>query len=59
MIIYKYGITIEYKCIYLRKPFERKCKDRETDKCLKCKYGMAEMSAKDATKLLDWYVSKG
>lgn len=54
----RFGISINYRCIYLRKPFEKKCPHRDTEKCFKCKYGVAELAAKDATKLLEVYTKQ-
>lgn len=31
----------------------KKCPDEDTNKCMHCKYGKAELSAEDATRLLD------
>ena len=55
MIVSRLGISVTYRCQYLRKPFEPKCAHRETDKCHTCKYGVATLLAADATKLLDLY----
>ena len=54
--ISKNGISVTYKCYNLKYsiiPFHKKCPDYATNKCFTCKYGKAEMSAYDATKLLN------
>ena len=53
MVISKLGISVEYRCIYLRKPFEIRCSFEDSPTCFTCKYCKAEMSGADATKLLD------
>ena len=50
------GIKILYKCYQFG--HGRKCKNRNTDKCLICKYAKAEMSAENATRLLNSYGKK-
>ena len=54
--ITKKGISITYKCYNLRYsiiPFHKKCPNYASNKCFTCKYGKAEMSAYDATRLLN------
>ena len=46
------GVSITYKC-YRLPGHGRKCPDKNTDVCLTCKYSKAEMSGRDATKLLN------
>lgn len=45
----EYSIT--YRCYHLPGHGKR-CPDKDTDKCLTCKYSKAEMSGRDATRLL-------
>lgn len=54
-VVYKYGITILYKCYNLKYKYSifKKCPDEDTNKCMHCKYGKAELSAEDVTRLLD------
>ena len=50
------GISVNYKCYNLKYTvglFHGKCPDEYTDKCYKCKYCKADMSAYDATKLIE------
>ena len=54
MSISSKGIGILYRCFKLP-GYGRRCPDKNTDKCLKCKYCKAEMQAADATKLLNSY----
>ena len=51
------GMKILYKCYQFG--HGRRCADRNTDKCLTCKYAKAEMSAKDATRMANSYGRKG
>lgn len=52
--ISRYNINIYYNCYKL--PFHgKRCPDRNTSKCFTCKYCKAEMSAANATKLLNAY----
>lgn len=44
------GITVYYKCYHMPDR-GRKCPDKNTDVCMRCKYCRAEMSAADATRL--------
>lgn len=46
------GISILYKCFHLP-DYGKKCEDRFTQKCYRCKFCRAEMSAEDATTLLE------
>ena len=53
----RYGINILYRCFKF--PFHgKKCKDKNTSMCFKCKYCKAEMSAYDATRLIDSFGKK-
>lgn len=54
------GISVNYQCRNLRYTmglFRPKCPDEYTDKCYRCKYCRADMSASDATRLLNSYRS--
>ena len=53
----RHGMTVLYRCFDLP-GYGRKCPDRNTDKCYRCKYCKAEMSADDATTLLNAYGRK-
>jgi len=48
------GIGITYKC-YKFPGHGKKCPDKETSKCFECRYCKAELSAFDATRLLNSY----
>lgn len=48
------GVSVLYRC-YKFPGHGAKCDDRFTDKCYRCRYAKAEMSASDATKLLRGY----
>ena len=48
------GIDMLYKCFKLP-GYGKKCPDKNTEKCYKCKYCKVEMQAADATKLLSVY----
>ena len=52
--IYRDGIRVLYRCIKLP-GYGRKCPDKNTNKCFRCKYCKAEMSGEDAAKLMDAY----
>ena len=45
------GISVLYRCFHLP-DYGKKCKDRYTDQCYRCRYCKAEMSADDATTLM-------
>ena len=47
-------MTVLYRCFKLP-GYGRKCPDRNTDKCFKCNFCKAELSAEDATRLLNAY----
>ena len=51
------GIGVLYTC-YKLPGHGKYCEDNGTDKCFKCKYCKAEMSAFDATKLINSYGRK-
>lgn len=55
IVVSRYGIGILYKCYNLtyRYSWFKKCPDEGTRKCMTCKYAKAEMSAEDATRLLN------
>ena len=57
MTIARHGIAVTYRC-YKLPGRGRRCKDKDTDKCLTCKYSKAEMSGRDATRLLNSYGRK-
>lgn len=59
-VISRYGIGILYKCYNLtyRYSMFRKCPDEDTEKCMHCKYGKAELTADDATRLLNSFGDK-
>ena len=56
--IFKSGISITYTCRYLKRLWVKKCSDANTDKCYTCKYCVAEIPAKDVTRLLNSYSKK-
>lgn len=47
------GISVLYRCCNMLLRRGKKCADKNTDKCLRCKYAKAEMSAYDATRLMN------
>lgn len=52
----KGGIGVTYKCYSLKYnyiPFHKKCPEAFSEKCFTCEHCRAEMTAKDATKLLN------
>lgn len=50
----KLGISITYKCYHF--PGNgKKCPDKYTFKCYHCKYCRAELSAHDATRLMNTF----
>ena len=52
----KHGINVNYRCKSLYSKYKgKKCKDYGTDICMKCDLCQAEMSAYNATKLLERY----
>lgn len=54
MSISRHGISIDYRCKSLISKYNgKKCKDLGTDICTKCDMCQAEMSAYDATRLLE------
>lgn len=59
MSVSKNGISVNYVCksIYAKNK-GKKCKDIETQICTKCNLCQAEMSAFDATKLIEFYNKK-
>ena len=54
MAVSSRGIGITYRCYHLP-DLGKKCADKNTDKCLRCRYCRAEMSAYDATRLMSAY----
>ena len=56
-IVCRYGFIITYKC-YQLPGHGKKCKDKNTDKCLRCKFSKAEMSGETATRLMKSYGKK-
>ena len=56
MAISKHGVSVNYRCKSLYSKYKgKKCKDYGTDICMKCDLCQAEMSAYNATKLLERY----
>lgn len=56
--IARYNMKIPYRCCKLP-GYGKKCPDRDDGThCMKCKYCKAEMSAEDATKLINSYGRK-
>ena len=54
MSLSRYGINVDYRCKSLYSKYNgKKCKDLGTDICMKCDMCQAEMSAYDATRLLE------
>ena len=53
----KMGIGVTYTCAHLP-GHGKKCPDKNTEKCYKCKYSRAEMKGEDATRLLNSYCNK-
>lgn len=52
--ISKYGIGVTYVCYNGVLRYGKKCPDRDDGyKCMRCKYCKADMSAYDATRLLN------
>lgn len=51
------GISVTYRCVTTKYGWFRlkKCPDQSREKCIRCKYCVAEMPAADATKLLNVY----
>ena len=54
MAVSSRGIGITYRCYYLPDR-GKKCPDKNTNECLRCRYCRAEMSAYDATRLMSAY----
>ena len=52
MSISSHGVSVLYSCYNLLNGYGKRCKEREYEKCVHCRYCKAEMSADDATKLL-------
>lgn len=48
MSLARNGISVLYRCCRL----PGKCKERNTSACLTCRYSKAEMSGRDATRLM-------
>ena len=58
LAISRYNIGITYKCFHLP-DYGKRCDDRDDGShCMQCKYCKAEMSAFDATRLLNGYGKK-
>ena len=54
-----YNINILYKCYNGLLKYGKRCKQRDDGSyCMKCKYCKAEISAYDATRLLESYGKK-
>lgn len=48
------GIAVDYRCINYTTKQGRKCADRDDGShCMNCRYCRAEMSGRDATRLLN------
>lgn len=60
IVVSRYGIGILYKCYNLtyRYSLFKKCPDEDTSKCMTCQYAKAELSAEDATRLLNSFGQK-
>lgn len=58
--ISKCGIGVTYRCVseWVRYKGKKRCPDKNTDICLTCDFCKAELSARDATKLLNSYEGK-
>ena len=54
MALFTKGVHILYKC-YKLPGYGKRCPDKNTDKCFKCKFCKVDMNAADATKLLSYY----
>ena len=55
----RYNMTITYTCYNGLVKYGKKCNQRDDGShCMMCKYCKAEMSAADATRLLNSYGSK-
>ena len=54
----KSGIGILYRCYNLKYRYSifKTCPDEDTDKCTTCKYAKAELSAYDATRLVNGFM---
>lgn len=52
LVLSRYGIGVTYRCNSEAFEFGKKCANRD---CNKCKDSIAEMSGRDATKLLFSY----
>lgn len=57
MEICRFGCIITYRCYHLP-GHGKKCADKNTDKCLRCKYSRAEMNGETATRLMNVYGAK-
>lgn len=51
----EHGISVTYQCYSFKYGWGRRCPDRNTDKCFRCKHCRAEMSGEDARKLMEAY----
>ena len=57
--ISRYGMNITYTCYNGVTRYGKKCTLRDDSSyCMRCKYCKAEMSARDATRLLNSYGKK-
>ena len=54
MSVSVHGMKILYRCYHMP-DHGKKCPDRNTSVCMKCKYAKAEMAAGDATRMLNRY----
>ena len=53
MATYTHGININYKCKSLYVKYKgRKCKDFASDACMSCDFCIAQLPAKEVTRLL-------
>ena len=59
MAISRHGLSLFYKCYNGVLYYGKKCPDRDDGhKCMTCKFCKCEMSAFDATKMLESYGKK-
>ena len=54
MEICRFGFIITYRCYHLP-GHGKNCADKNSDKCLRCKYARAEMKGETATRLMNVY----
>lgn len=49
------GISVVYKCRRAKYAFFKKCPDESRTNCMHCKWCIAEISAPDATRIMNAY----